>query len=393
MKKNALSLICLALVCAIVLGLAACGGQGGNAGAGSDAAPADGNDGAAKLSVCIISTSGVDDGSFVQNCYDGIRSFVAEHPDCTVTDVKESDQSKLIETVESLVGSYDAFVLPSFVFSAIGDVAQANPGKYFIVVDSTITDGEGNELSNVPNVYTMTFKEQEGGFLAGVAAALSTTTGKVAVVNGIAFPTNVNYQLGFMAGVNYVNTKFGTKVDCVEIPSFAGTAAVPVEGMGTNVGGNYVGDFGDQAQGKVVAEELIRQGVDIIFPAAGASGNGCFTAIKEAGNGYIIGCDADQYDDGANGSSNIILTSSLKITDVNIHKALNAIYDGSFKGEDALLGVAEGGIGYVSAAGRQQLSEDAMSKLDTALEGLKDGTIVPPSNFNGYLPTDFPGLK
>ena len=402
MKKRTLSLICLALVCAMALGLAACGGQSGTSAntstdagtaSGAPAAAGDAASGSPKLSVCIISTTGVDDGSFNQNCYEGIKAFVAEHPDCTVTDVKESDISKVVETVESLAGSYDAFVLPGFYFASIGDIAQANPGKYFIVVDSTITDSEGNALSDVPNVYTMTFKEQEGGFLAGVAAAMSSTTGKTAVVNGIAFPSNVNYQLGFMAGVNYANAKFGTQAECVEIPSFAGVAVVPVEGMGANVGGNYVGDFGDEAQGKVVAEELIRQGVDVIFPAAGASGNGCFTAMKEAGNGFIIGCDVDQYNDGASGDGNVILTSALKIMDVNIQAALNAIYDVSFKGQDALLGAAEGGIGYVSAAGRQQLSDDALTNLAAVLEDLKNGTIVPPSNFNGYLPTDFPGLK
>ena len=62
-------------------------------------------------------------------------------------------------------------------------------------------------LSNLPNVYTMTFQEEQGGFFAGVAAALTTKTNKVAVVNGIVFPSNVNYQFGFMAGVNYTNAK------------------------------------------------------------------------------------------------------------------------------------------------------------------------------------------
>ena len=55
--------------------------------------------------------------------------------------------------------------------------------------------------------------------------------------------------------------------------------------------------------------------------------------------------------------------------------------------------MTENGIGYVSAAGRQQLSEDALAKMAEAFEALKAGTIVPPSNFNGYLPDNFPGLN
>ena len=127
-------------------------------------------EGGEPISVCIITSSGIDDGSFNQDCYKGILSFIDEHDDCTVTDIKESDYNELIPTVEKSVGDYDVFVLPGFNFAGIGDIAQNNPDKDFIVVDSTITDSEGNALT-LDNVYTMTFKEQEGGFLAGVAAA------------------------------------------------------------------------------------------------------------------------------------------------------------------------------------------------------------------------------
>ena len=389
--KKTWKLISLLLVAVLAICLAACGG---NPAKQETSAPAGGGEAAeGGLKICIVTTSGVDDGSFNENCYDGIKAFVADHSDCSVTDVKESDLSKVIETVGSLVGDYDVFVLPGFNFAAIGDIATANPDKYFIVVDSTITDSEGNDVKGLPNVYTMTFMEQESGFFAGLAAALTTESGKVAVVNGIAFPSNVNYEFGFMAGVNYANAKYGTSAEYVEIASFAGEAAVPVEGLGTSVGGNYIGDFADQAQGKVVAQALLKEGVDIIFPAAGTAGNGCFTAIKEKGSGYVIGCDVDQYDDGANGSSNIILTSVLKVMDVNITKQLNAIYDGTFVGADDTLGASTDSTGFVSAEGRQQLSEDALAKMQEAYELVKDGTIVPPSNFNGYLPTDFPGLN
>ena len=212
----------------------------------------------APVSVCIITSSGVDDGSFNQDCYNGIKAFIEEHPDCTVTDIKETDYNELIPTVEKSVGDYDVFVLPGFNFAGIGDIAMNNPDKKFIVVDSTITDSEGNAVT-LDNVYTMTFKEQEGGFYAGVAAALTTQSGKVAVVNGMPFPSNVNYELGFMSGVNYANENYGSSASCVELPSYAGTDL-----FGNDVGGNYTGDFQDEAQGKVVGEALIDEGCDVI---------------------------------------------------------------------------------------------------------------------------------
>ena len=136
---------------------------------------------------------------------------------------------------------------------------------------------------------------------------METKTGKVAVVNGIAYPSNVNYQYGFEAGVNYANAKLSTKAQYIEISSYAGK-----DTSNKNVGGNYIGNFNDPDTGKVVGEALIKQGVDILFVAAGNSGNGVFTAAKEAKGVKVIGCDVDQYNDGKNGDSNIVLTSVLK---------------------------------------------------------------------------------
>lgn len=294
----------------------------------------------------------------------------------------------MVPTVEEMAGDYDVFVLPGFNFSNVGDVAAANPDTYFIVVDSTITDSEGNPMS-LDNVYTMTFSEQESGFFAGVAAAMETKTGKVAVVNGMAYPSNVNYQYGFMSGVNYANKHYGTTAQCVELPSYAG-----VDLAGTNVGGNYIGDFADEATGKVVGDALVAEGCDVLFVAAGNAGNGTFTAAKEADGVWLIGCDIDQYDDGAKGSENIMLTSTLKKMDTHVQKQLTAIYDGTFVGEDAFLSVSTDGVGYVSEDGRQQLSEETLEKLAECYELVKDGTIVPAADatVNDYTPDNFPGL-
>ncbi len=229
----------------------------------------------------------------------------------------------------------------------------------------------------------MTFAEQESGFYAGVAAALETKTNKVAVVNGIAYPSNVNYQYGFESGVNYANKNLSTSAEIVEIASYAGT-----DMTGANVGGNYVGTFADEATGKVVGNALINEGCDILFVAAGGSGNGVFTAAKEATDVKVIGCDVDQYDDGTNGDSNIVLTSVLKVMDKNVEKQLNAVIDGTFGGKNDLLGADTDSTGYVKEEGRQQLSAETITKLDEVYELVKSGTVVPASNFNGILPED-----
>ncbi|MCI9162759.1 MAG: BMP family ABC transporter substrate-binding protein [Lachnospiraceae bacterium] len=344
----------------------------------------------AALKIAIVSSpSGVDDGSFNEDNYNGILAFIESHPDATVTPVREEtgDTAAAVQAVQDIVADYDVIVCCGFQFAAIGAIANDNPDVKFLLVDSYPCDAEGTEVA-CDNVYAMQFKEQESGFFAGMAAALETKSGKVAVVNGIAYPSNVNYQYGFESGVNYANAKLGASAEVVEIASYAGTDVT-----NANVGGNYVGSFADEATGKVVGKALIDQGCDIIFVAAGGSGNGVFTAAKEAAGVKVIGCDVDQYDDGANGSENIMLTSGLKVMGMNVEKQLEAIAEGSFAGGNELLGADTDSTGFVKEDGRHQMSAETVEKLEEAYGLVKDGTIVPAANFNDIQPDDFPGLK
>lgn len=375
MKKLIAVMICLVMTMAM---LAGCGDAGGAGAAGGDG-----------LKIAIVSSpSGVDDGSFNENNYNGILAFIEANPGATVTPVREetSDVAAAVQAVADIVADYDVIVCCGFQFAGIGTLAQENSEVDFILVDSNPTDASGTEVA-VDNIYAMTFKEQESGFCAGIAAAMETKSGKVAVVNGIAFPSNVNYQYGFESGVTYANKHYGTNAEIVELASYAGTDVT-----GANVGGNYVGNFSDEATGKVVGEALIAEGVDIIFVAAGASGNGVFTAAKETKGVYCIGCDVDQYDDGVNGDANIILTSGLKIMDMNVERQLNAVKDGTFAGGNFLLGADTDSTGFVREEGRHQMSEDTVKKVEEAFAKVKAGEIVPAANFNGLTSDAFTGL-
>ena len=234
------------------------------------------------------------------------------------------------------------------------------------------------------NIFAMCFAEQESGFFAGMAAALETKTGKVAVVNGFAFPSNVNYQYGFECGVKYVNGTEGKNVEIIELPAYAGTDVT-----GADVGGNYNGSFSDVETGKVIGKALIAEGVDVIFTAAGTAGSGVLEAVKEADDVWYIGCDIDQYDDGADGNRNVMLTSAIKVMHRDVERTLNAISVGFFGGGNVTLQADTGSTGYVSTEGRNQLSAETIEKLDAAYESLILGDIVPAANFNGITPDDF----
>lgn len=395
--KASKKLLALFLSAAMALSLAACGGgasssqSGAQSSAQSSADQSQGTE-AQGLKIAIVSSpNSVDDGSFNEDNYNGILNFIASRGDIdTVTPIQEptGDTAAVAQLVGEVVADYDVIVATGFQSAAIGPVAQDNPDKYFILVDTFPTDAEGVTIEEgLDNIYAMQFAEQESGFFAGVAAALETESGKVAVVNGQAFPSNVNYQYGFESGVNYANKHLGASAQVVELASYAGTDVT-----GVNVGGNYTGNFSDEATGKTLGEALIREGCDIIFVAAGASGNGVFAAAKESGTCMIIGCDVDQYDDGANGDSNIILTSGLKNMAINVERQLNAVVDGTFQGGNYTLTAETDSTGYVSAEGRHQMSAETVSVLDELYPQVKDGTIVPAANFNGYTPEEFPGL-
>ncbi len=378
MKK----IIALLLAAMLVLGaVAGCSTPGSP----SEAATGDG------LKIVIVtSPSGVDDGSFNQDNFNGIQDFIAENPGATVTDIRELDTANSVQAAADVLAEYDVIVTPGFQFAGIYQHAVENPEKSFILVDSFPADAEGVELpadQPADNIYAMMFAEEESGFFAGIAAAMETQTGKVASVHGIAYPSNVNYQFGFESGVNYANTHLGTSAEVIALPSYAGTDVT-----GADVGGNYVGTFDDEAGGKVIGDALLAEGCDIIFVAAGGSGNGVFTAVKENGNAFVIGCDVDQYDDGANGDANIMLTSALKNMRINVKRQLDAVQAGTFKGANVVLHADTDSTGYVSADGRQQLSAETLTQLEEAYAKVKSGEIVPASNFNGSTPDDFKGL-
>ena len=351
--------LALALASVMAVSLVACGSTNADTNAESSAAAtttattAESSSEEPGLKIAIVSSpSGVDDGSFNQDNYNGVLKFIEENPNATVTPIREEtgDSAAAVQAVADVVADYDVIVCCGFQFAGIGNLAQENPDTKFILIDSwpTVDGTEVTADQVIDNVYAAYYAEQESGFYAGMAAALSTTTGKVAVVNGIAYPSNVNYQYGFECGVKYVNGTEGMNVEVVELPSYAGTDVT-----GANVGGNYVGNFSDEATGKV------------------------------------LGCDVDQYDDGANGDSNIVLTSGLKVMHDTVYNVLNEVKDGSFKGANVTLTAADDATGFVSEEGRCQLTAEAIEKINAAQALLKEGKIVPAANFNGVTPETF----
>ena len=383
MRKKILSLL---LASVMVLSVTACGDSASDAAMEKTDGGVTAESAGEGMKIAIVSSpAGVDDLSFNEDNYNGILAFIESHPGATVKPVQETtgDTAAAIAAVADIVADYNVIVCCGFQFAGISEIAQKNPNVKFILVDTVPPDADGNEVE-VDNIFAMCFAEQESGFFAGLAAALETKAGKVAVVNGFAYPSNVNYQYGFECGVKYVNGTEGKNVEIIELPAYAGTDVA-----GADVGGNYIGSFADLETGKVIGRALIAEGVDVIFTAAGDAGSGVLAAVKEAEGVWYIGCDIDQYDDGADGNRNVMLTSAVKVMHNDVERTLNAISVGFFGGGNVTLQADTGSTGYISAEGRNQLSAGTIQKLDAAYESLILGDIVPAANFNGITPDDF----
>jgi len=374
-------LIAFALV--LTLGLVACNGD--------ENGYVNGGEVGDELRIVVVSSpSGVDDGSFNQNVWEGAQKFIESNGGATASSVVEPDMNNAIAAVEQIVANYDIVLLPGFQFADITEVAQNNPETYFVLVDTfpanpDFDEDDPDSERNVAldNVYAMLFAEQESVFFAGIPAAMETETGYVAFVGGMAIPPVVNYHMGFESGVNYANANLGTDATIVDLSAFAGS---------DDIAGNYVGAFNDEAQGKVVGDALIAADVDIMFVAAGGSGNGAFTAAKEAEGVMVIGCDVDQWHLGYDGDRNIVLTSVLKVMDLNVYRQLNLIAADNFVGGNYVLQADTDSTGFVYAEGQQQLDADTITALHSAFEAVKAGDIVPAAMFSEFGPTDFPGL-
>jgi len=191
---------------------------------------------------------------------------------------------------------------------ALEAVAPKYPNVKFAIVDATVAQ---------PNVRSLLFSEQEGSFLAGYLAALTTKAKKVGFVGGEEIPLIKKFQNGYEAGVKTANP------DVEVLPA------------------KYTGDWDNQDKGKNAATILFTSGgADIVYHAAGRAGLGVITAAKEQGK-FAIGVDSDQ-DEIEKG---FVLTSMIKHVDEAVFLTIKDLADNKFTATTKVYDLKSGGVG------------------------------------------------
>jgi basic membrane protein A and related proteins len=319
--------ILLALVAALMLGIAACGdddddGGGGNGGGGGDQAAEEQE--SIKAGV-VTDIGGLNDRSFNALANEGIKR-AAEELGIEQRVLISKSQGDYVPNLTTLAQQqYDLIVPVGFLMAdATNTVASKLPNVNFAIVDFSATG-----LKDKPkNVQGLLFKEQEAGYLAGYLAGLwakDNNAKVVSTVGGQKIPPVDHYIAGFQAGAK---------------------KATP----GIQTLNGYSQDFVDQAKCKEIALDQIAKGSKVVFQVAGGCGLGALDAAKEKGV-QGIGVDADQAYLGDH-----ILTSALKKVDVAVYNAIKRAQEGQFEGgTDVIATVENGGVGLgkISAAGQK----------------------------------------
>ncbi|WP_253833907.1 BMP family lipoprotein [Actinokineospora globicatena] len=337
---------------ALGLTLAACGskndtGSGGTTTGGSSAA-------ASSLKIGLAyDIGGRGDQSFNDSAARGLDKAKSEFG----IDIKEleaaageTDAQKEDRLRQLAEGGYTTIIAVGFAYeTAIEKTAKDFPEVKFAIIDSA-----GPAADNVAN---LTFAEQEGSFLVGVAAALKSKTGNVGFIGGVNVPLIQKFEVGFTAGVKAAKADATVQVKYLtQPPDFTG--------------------FNDPAKGETAAKGMFDAGADIVYAAAGGSGNGVFKTAKANGK-FGIGVDSDQYNLPALADvKDVIITSMIKEVDVAVYDFITSVKDGKFAKGEKVYDLKAGGIDYATSGGK---IDDIKTKIDEYKTKITSGEIKVPS--------------
>jgi len=343
-------------VLAFALVAAACGGDdeaettttAGDGGGTETTAPA-----TSDVSVGLVyDIGGRGDQSFNDSAAAGFDQAIAEFGITGSEASANNDGSNREELLNLQADQSDLVFGIGFLFAEpMTNAATASPDVNFAIVDDSSVD--------LPNVAGLVFAEEQGSFLVGVAAALKSEAGHVGFIGGVNTDLIQRFEAGFVAGVQAIDDTITIDRQYItEPPDFAG--------------------FNDPASGKVIAQSMFEGGADIVYHAAGGSGNGLFQAAKEFSEAggtkvWAIGVDSDQYLTAGEDVQEYILTSMLKRVDVAVYSTMEAQVNGTFQGGPNVFDLSVDGVGYSTSGG---YVDDIVDQLDDFKAKIVSGEIV-----------------
>lgn len=294
----------------------------------------------------VFDSGGRGDKSFNDSAYAGLERAQKELgvQIMTVDSKSEKDYETNLQTLAEQ--GYDLVLAIGITqANALNTVAPAHPSVKFAIVDADVT---------APNVRSLKFAEEQGSYLAGVAAALASTSGKVGFVGGKKIDLILKFEAGFAAGAK------ATKPDIVILP------------------GKYTESWDDVTLGKSLATSLFKEGADVVYHASGRCGVGVIDAAAEAKK-LAIGVDSNQ-DDLKPG---FVLTSMIKRVDQGVFQTIADLKDGKFSAETKEYDLKSNGVGLSDFKHtKDKVGAEGMAKIQAAKKAIVEGTISVPKTLS-----------
>jgi len=335
--------------------LAACGGSS-STGTGSSSSSSSSS--TAKTVALVTDIGGLNDQGFNQLSYKGYKQAEAQYG-FKERVIQTQSQNDYVQNLTSAAQAADLVIAVGFLMDTpLDQVAKQFPQKEFAIVDGCAIPAGQNNCETLPNVASLTFKEQEAGCLVGAIAGQMEVDGKskvpnllgkntISAVGGLSIPA-VNH---YIAGYKYCATKVDPSV---------------------NVLVTYSNSFTNTATCKDDALSQINQHqADIVFQVAGGCGIGALDAANQK-NVYGIGVDSDQgyiHPD--------VITSAMKRVDTAVYSTIVGFQNNKYTNNPPVFDLTNEGVGYgkVSSA----VPADAVAKAEAFASQIKAGTLVPPA--------------
>ena len=246
-----------------------------------------------KMAAMIVSIPQGD--TFLQLCYAGVVKLANEYG-IEPKIIEALDKSEYSEQVRAMAeaGANPIYCVWDDLATEAVNLASEFPDTKFINVDCYVT-GETD------NVKTIVVEPQQASFIAGVVAANTTETGKVAWLGSMDQPVINKFRIGFEKGVAYADN-------------------------GTTCESLFIGDANDPNKGSELAKQVIGKGADIVMHSANQSGLGVIRACEEAG---VKAIGVDEWQGAIN--EDVVFWSALKDITGAVYEAGKSVMDDTFE--------------------------------------------------------------
>ncbi len=255
--------------------------------------------------------------------------------DATVSEMllrEAAQNSDLVLTAGYQMGEPLAMIAPEF------------PDVQFAIFDVVL---------DIPNVASVNYKSNEGSFLVGAIAALKSESGKIGYIGGVDVPLLREFEGGYVAGIQAINPD----------------ATISVEYISEDVTG-----FSQPEKAKELALAQYKSGIDVIYVAAGGSGQGVLEAAQEQQK-FIIWVDAN----GNHLAPGIVLTSMTKEISTSVQRIIRETAESNFMAGIRYFGLEDGEVSYALDEHNQSLLSDNMIATVESLKAkIITGEIVVP---------------